>query len=642
MARWGIGSKAESGAERDDGVVGEVGVQARPSVPRVLTGILLGLMLSQTAVAAGPLAEQARQGDVLVRFRDAFMVPGPHGTQTVDPQVRCSVEALGVRLGRWYPSARVYRAEGPPGQKTEAVLEALRRHPAVLYAEPNFRRTALSVIPNDPYFAQQWGLSQVKMPEAWTVSVGGAALITAVVDTGVETTHPDLMANLWKNAGEICGNNVDDDRNGYVDDCYGINVLDGSGSVTDTEGHGTHITGVAAAVGNNGQGIAGTQWRASLMIIKYLGPSGGTVADFLEALEYAQDRSVKVMNLSYGSYSYSQAERDAMAAATDVLFVAAAGNDHSDNDLYPMYPASYDLPNLISVAASDEQDRSAFFTNYGLQSVHVAAPGTDIWGTAPGMTYKTNSGTSAAAAMVSGAVGVVRTVYPALSPAKIKERLMRTVDIPTPPLEVLSSGRMNVHRALTEKISGPYIYRLIPDKGVEGSVITVRGASFLANPGTVYFSGGLQGQILSWADDKILVRVPQGAVSGPVTVQTAEGVSPPVPFTVTPFAAGLCLRFAEVTAAPDHRPVLVVSNPTPEEMAVTVTLVEAGAPEMSVKRLLLKRLEKRFLWLADLYPKEPPPSLMAQVCSNGFVGAAVVSVGGDFDEVKVMPHAVEW
>lgn len=580
--------------------------------------------------------------DVLIRFQDSFLIPDALGTLALDASIRRNVELMGVRLGRWYPSARVYRAQVLPGRSMSEVLNVLRRHPAVLYAEPNYRRYPMAVVPNDPRYGEQWGLERIHMPEAWSISTGSSATLVAVVDTGIDTGHQDLAQNLWKNTGEVCGNGRDDDADGYVDNCYGINVIEASGEVFDDEGHGTSMAGIAAAAGNNGVGIAGVTWRASTMAIKFLGPSGGTVADFLEALEFARARGVRVMNLSFGSYGYSQAERDAMASSSEILFIAAAGNNRFNNDLYPLYPSGYALPNLIAVAASDESDHLASFSNYGIRSVHVAAPGTNILGPVPGNAYEAGSGTSPATAMVSGAAALVLSAYPALTPPDVKERLLRTVDIPDPPLKVMTGGRLNVYQALTAKIAGPYIYRIVPDMAAQGSAISIYGASFLNAPGAVHFTGGVAGDVISWSDEEITVRVPKGAMTGPVSVETAEGTSPGVSFTVSATPTGVRLWFAEVKAKWDHKPILVLSNPLPQTAWVTVALMESTAGTVTWKRIVLAPLEKRFLWIEDMVPTQPPPSLMVGVSSNTFVAAAVVSASSDFSQIQVMPHVVEW
>uniref|UniRef100_A0A832A077 Uncharacterized protein n=1 Tax=Desulfacinum infernum TaxID=35837 RepID=A0A832A077_9BACT len=581
-------------------------------------------------------------GEVLVRFQDDVLEndgEAKSGAGFVVPRV---LDACGGRLVRWYPSARVHRVRLTGQRSVEEALEMLRRRPEVRYAEPNYVRHPASVVPNDPYFPQQWGLDVIQMPQAWGETVGSPSVLMAVVDTGLETTHPDVQANVWVNPGERCGNGVDDDRDGYVDNCHGIDVIHATGEVSDPEGHGTYVTGIAAAVGNNEIGMAGTAWRVSVMPIKYLGPSGGTVADFLEVVEFARARGVRIMNLSFGAYSFSQAEKDAIAASSGILFVAAAGNDRLNNDFYPLYPASYDLPNLLSVAASTVSDALAFFSNYGIQTVHLAAPGVDILGAAPGGGYDTGSGTSAATAFVSGAAALVVSRSPTMSPTDVKHRLLRTTD-PSPYLsKILTGGRLNVFRALTEAPSGPYIYRIIPKQAAHGALVILRGASFTDTPGSVLFAGNVQGTVVSWSDEKIVVQVPQEAVSGEVRVRTAQGESPPVLFQIAEVPSGIRYWFAEVRAEKGQKPLLILANPLSVPTSVTVRLIETTAGDLTLKTMTLKPYEKRFLWLEDQVPSSPPPSLMVECFSDTFVGAAVVSVGADFTSLVAFPPMVEW
>lgn len=594
------------------------------------------------AVELWAASEPYAPGEVLVRFRDGIFTESGDLKRHEAGVVSAALEAAKVRLVRWYPAVKVYRAQLAGARSVEEAVAALRRRPEVLYAEPNYLRRAVSVTPDDPYVSQQWGLSAVHMGEAWTVTVGSPQVALAVVDTGMDTRHADLKANVWRNPGEECGNGIDDDRDGYVDNCFGINVIENSGEVSDPEGHGTYVTGIAAAVGDNGVGIAGVAWRGAVMAIKYLGPSGGTVADFLEAVDFARRRGVRVMNLSFGSYSPSQAEQDAIASSTGILFVAAAGNDRLNNDLEPFYPGSYDLPNVISVAASTVNDAPAFFSNYGVQSVHLAAPGVNIVGTEPGDGYETGSGTSAATAFVSGAATLVLSRNPSMSPSEVKHRLLRTADVSPFLDKILTRGRLNVFRALTEAPSGPFIYRILPEKASPGALVTLRGAAFGSASGAVVFAGSVQGEVVSWSDEKIVVTVPQGALSGDVQVRTAQGESPPVWFEVSNAPPGVAVRFAEVRGEAGQKSLLILSNPTDQPAFVTLRLVESTAQDLSLKTLTLSPRQKRFLWLEDLVPSSPTPSLMVECLAETFVGAAVVSVTDDSQRMIAFRPVVAW
>jgi subtilisin family serine protease len=221
----------------------------------------------------------------------------------------------------------------------------------------------------------------IDAPDAWDVSTGDGNVVVAVIDTGVDTGHPDLAPNMWSNTGETAGNGVDDDGNGYIDDTGGWDFVDGDNNTRDLNGHGTHIAGVIAARGNDGSSVAGLNWDVSLMALRGMDINGvTTTADVIAAINYAVANGAKVINASYGSATFDNAERDAIsnAASNGVLFVAPSCNNSQNNDINPCYPASYDLDNIIAVAASDQNDNLAGFSNRGVQAVDLAAPGVNI------------------------------------------------------------------------------------------------------------------------------------------------------------------------------------------------------------------------------------------------------------------------
>lgn len=295
---------------------------------------------------------------------------------------------------------------------TELITE-LKDHPLVETVEPNYLRWITDAsLPDDPLFEKQWSLRNTAQPIQGTTGVAGAdtrfavawALkrlpptnppVVAVVDTGLYHLHPDLVDNLWRNPAELPGNRLDDDHNGYVDDLLGYNFADGNADIIDSGSHGTHVSGTIAAVGNNGVGVVGVAWQAKIMTLKVA--SDGTTfssSGLVEAIQYAtmmKKRGVNVVaiNGSYGGPDNSSLEKAAIKAAGDagIIFCAAAGNDSSNNDTTPTYPARYQLTNMIVVAATDQQDGLAGFSNYGLTSVDLAAPGFNVLSTTPpGMT----------------------------------------------------------------------------------------------------------------------------------------------------------------------------------------------------------------------------------------------------------------
>jgi subtilisin family serine protease len=249
--------------------------------------------------------------------------------------------------------------------------------------------------PNDTRFAELWGLQQasdfdIDAPEAWRTEAGDPGVIVAVVDTGVVYNHPELDDNIWANPGEIAGNGVDDDGNGFVDDVRGWDFVGDDNDPRDTDGHGTHVAGTIGAEGNNGAGVAGVNWDVSLMPLRAGDSSGLTSEDIAASFIYACGKGAKVVNGSFGGFVPSLSVLAALQspACQNTLFVFAAGNDGFSNDIDPVYPCSFgappdDLPNIICVAATDRNDELADFSNYGFASVDLAAPGVDVLSTAP-------------------------------------------------------------------------------------------------------------------------------------------------------------------------------------------------------------------------------------------------------------------
>ena len=286
--------------------------------------------------------------------------------------------------------------------------------PGVEFAQPDYR-VRLTATPNDPSMGSLWGLDAIGAPAAWNTGTGTGRTIVAVIDSGVAYNHPDLKANMWRNPGEIAGNGIDDDHDGYVDDVVGYNFVVNNGNPIDDNGHGTHVAGTIGAVGDNGVGIAGVNWHARIMALKFLDSSGsGYTSDAVRALNFAVAHGAKVVNASFGGGGFDQAMSTALAnaRAKGAIVVAAAGNDGTDNDANPVYPANYTGDNLVSVAATDRNDRLASFSNYGRTTVDIAAPGVGIYSTLPNGKYGSYSGTSMATPHVAGALALVWDAHP--------------------------------------------------------------------------------------------------------------------------------------------------------------------------------------------------------------------------------------
>jgi subtilisin family serine protease len=329
-------------------------------------------------------------GEILVKFKKSAS--------------KADIAQLNTRLSsktiKTFPSIGVCHIKLKPGETVADAVEKYCSDPNVEYAEPNYIVHALAT-PNDPFFSQLWGLhntgqivngtegtadADIDAPEAWDITTGDSSVVIAVIDSGVAWDHPELVGNIWTNTGEIPGNGIDDDGNGYQDDIRGWDFLDNDNDPMDYHGHGTHVAGTIAGVGHNNGGITGVMWTARIMPLRFLDAAGfGNTADAIAAIDYAVENGARVMNNSWGGYESSQSLREAIerSNSANTVFVAAAGNDGLNNDSTPTYPASFPLGNIISVAATDQDDNLASFSNYGPASVDVGAPGVNTFSTVP-------------------------------------------------------------------------------------------------------------------------------------------------------------------------------------------------------------------------------------------------------------------
>ncbi len=374
---------------------------------------------------------------------------------------------------------------------------------SVLYAEPNYRMyLEEQVIPNDTSFSSTWGLhntgqsggtidADIDAPEAWSITTGSSSVVVAVLDTGVDYTHPDLAANIWSNAGEIAGNGIDDDGNGYVDDIRGWDFVNNDNNPMDDHSHGTHVAGTIAAVGNNGIGVAGIAWNARIMPLK-VGDASGSVNSgrVVAALDYAIRMGASVSNNSYGDV-YSSALYDAIAAAGDAghIYVASANNNGADNDVLPTnHPSSYDLPNIVAVAATDHNDNRPSWSNYGATTVDLGAPGASIYSTWLGGGYGNKSGTSMAAPHVTGTVALVQSVRPDWSYSQVISAILTTVDpVASMAGKTVSGGRLNAAGAVAAALpAAAEVY------------VNLDGVNLADGTGSVDFGTTLTGTPLSY------------------------------------------------------------------------------------------------------------------------------------------------
>jgi subtilisin family serine protease len=313
----------------------------------------------------------------------------------------------------------------------------------------------VEVFPNDPYFQSLWGLrnrgqsvdlirgvagADIKATGAWNFERGSHQVLVAVLDSGIDLLHEDLVGNLWSSGsgGDLI---------------HGFNALHPTQAPQDDNGHGTHVAGTIGAVGDNGRGVTGVNWKVSLMAVKVLDSQGdGDLAGIVEGLDWAVAHGAQVINASWGGGGSSQILQDSIRAAGNqgVLFVAAAGNETRNNDVYASYPANYALSNILSVAATDNQDKLATFSNYGVKKVHIAAPGVSIYSTLPNNHYGPASGTSMATPFVSGAAALVLSKYPNLDAEAVKKKLIDSADRVTglKPKVGNNGARLNILKAL--------------------------------------------------------------------------------------------------------------------------------------------------------------------------------------------------
>ncbi len=496
---------------------------------QILISLLALVFVSGLAGAASmplyglsdPLLEASdvyKQNELIVRFADpdaaAQTATGPWSTQTVRSMMSSSI-IPGAEVKKVYdnvkPGLSVVRL--PQGTSVFSAVTQFNGSADVVYAEPNYKYK-LFLVPNDPNYPEQWALdntgqtggtpdADIDANEAWDITTGDPEIIIAVTDTGIDYEHPDLKDNMWVNQAELNGTpDVDDDGNGYVDDIYGYDFAgassrqlgDGDSDPNDNWFHGTNVAGIAGAVGDNEIGIAGLCWNVKLMALKVIADDFAIdpdifASDAVEAINYAIDNGAKIINASWGGENFSQALYDAIEEAGDAgaLFVAAAGNDFgNNNDINPVYPASYDLDNIISVMSTDHNDEPAPFSNFGAISVDIAEPGEQILSTTPrtetfpmtvfgvSTNYATLSGTSQSAPYAAAACALIWTEFPTLPNSLVKGVLLKSVDpINVDPRCCVSNGRINMYSALT----------LIP-KGKAGKVLNSKHDP--ADPANLY------------------------------------------------------------------------------------------------------------------------------------------------------------
>jgi subtilisin family serine protease len=390
--------------------------------------------------------------------------------------------ALCLALGATYEVIKISHFDLSQNETTEEGITRMTSLGAVKeIAAPD--KGEFEVLLNDPNIKMNWGLasglqSDIKATRAWAITRGSKDVVVAIIDTGADVQHKDLMNNLWVNAGEQgkdslgrdkATNGVDDDKNGCVDDVHGCNFITNTGDLTDNHGHGTHVAGIVGAEGDNGWGSSGVSPKVSLMILKYYDPKAGgqdNLRNTIRAIKYAVQKKATIINYSGGGLDYSGEEYAAVKEARDagILFIAAAGNEKSNSDFAPYYPANYALDNIISVTAVNPNGKVLQSSNFGERSVHLAAPGESIKSTVPGNKFAEMTGTSQATAFVTGVAALVIANNREFDYHQVRRQVINTADATQEMVGKSSSaGILNAWAALAIQPSIPASGAVVSD-----------------------------------------------------------------------------------------------------------------------------------------------------------------------------------
>ncbi len=489
------------------------------------------------------------------------------------------------------------------GRTVADAIARLQANPKVKAVQPNFIYQADDVMPNDPSFPQLWGLHNtgqtitypgvedcdIDAPAAWDTTMGSPSIIVAVIDEGIDITHPDLAANIWVNTAEKNGiTGVDDDGNGFVDDVNGWNFYGDNNIVyssKDGDDHGTHCAGTIAAVGNNGIGVIGVAPNVKVMPLKFLGRRGGSTADAIDALGYAKLMGAHLASNSWGGGAYDPSLYEAIRSFAKP-FVAAAGNSGEDADETPHYPSSYDLDNIISIAAVNNRALLSSFSNYGATSVDIGAPGESILSTLPVAqgSYGTYSGTSMATPHVSGIVALMLSVDSTLTGTGVRQLLINTaVDLPSLDGKTVSGGMANAAAALAAL--GPVTPNDPPSVAISGPA---DGASFEEGAsiafsatasdtedgdltGSIAWTSSVDGAIGTGGSFSKVLSVGIHVITASVTDSKGQTASDSVTVTVNDTTPDQIISVASVTGASSK------INPATWQAIVTVTVDPALA-----------------------------------------------------------------
>jgi subtilisin family serine protease len=418
-----------------------LGVGLRLAVLLVASPLVFCLWPRQAGGAIQTLASSDPPASAPVYAADRILVQRKRGT-SLEALARFHSAQHGKVLQTFEGIGRLQIISVPAGETVPGLVARYQKSGLVEFAEPDYLGH-VAATPNDPYYMNGtlWGLNKIDAPAAWDVLTSASNILVAVLDTGVRYTHEDLKSNIWVNPN---------------DGGHGWNALTGTNNPSDDSGngHGTMVAGVLGAVGNNGKGVVGVAWQVQIMACKCFNSQGkGTISDCVTCIDYARTNGARIINASWG-FTNSLALSNAVYSLRDagVIVVAACGNDATNIDVNPTYPASYPLDNVVSVAATANDDTLATFSNYGATSVHLAAPGVNIRSTfvATDSFYFTDSGTSYSAPYVAGAFALMLAEYPGETYQQIISRVLSATD-PLPSLagKCVTGGRLNLRKALT-------------------------------------------------------------------------------------------------------------------------------------------------------------------------------------------------
>ena len=558
-------------------------IKGRSRLISMLTIIALVISLVPAAAVTADV-KKSKPGKVSVGDRRAYaadevIVKFKPGTDSVN--IRSLKTQAAVRSVKKHSLTGSELVKVTDGSRVEDVIRQLEEDPNVLYAQPNYLYYPRAINVNDPWFEELWGLHNtgqkvgdtygvvdidMDVPEAWDMTTGDPEIVVAVIDTGVDINHPDLAANIWTNPGEIPGDGIDNDGNGYVDDVNGWDFFNDDNTVfdpADDDYHGSHVAGTIAAVAGNSTGVAGVAPNVKIMPLKFIGPEGqGSTSGAIAAIEYAANMGVKVSNNSWGRGTSLPAsgidlELQNAISSSGQVFVAAAGNDGLNNDLFPDSPSGLNSTNIIAVTAVNNEGGLASFSNYGATSVDVGAPGVDILSLRPvdsspdpDSAYQYLSGTSMAAPHVAGAAALVLSIKPYLTPEEVIDVLMSTGnDLDSLEMKTASGKMVNVYNAVYEVYTTPPDAPTVSPVGDNDTVIT--GTAEPASLVTVYdnvYSTVINSASAAAGGEFSITVTPQPAgkelritatdfydnESAAALVTVTDATPPPVPDIVTP------------------------------------------------------------------------------------------------------------